>query len=204
MSDRVVYGEDGKYRWSYRVEMYKNPAIFHTVVIASAISFLFPLVVLGIIFALEGNFFEAMKDLLPIFLGIGLVMVLIVLFSYWAVSKYYGGSFLFFYEMDEEGIRFYQSKEDSEKTKNISDLAFLTGMATKNYGLMGVGMADSSTAYSRFKKLISIRANRKRELITLHSFFLYNQIFVPEADYDSVLHFMEEHSGKIAKEVDII
>ncbi|MBP5279119.1 MAG: hypothetical protein J6Z03_01425 [Erysipelotrichaceae bacterium] len=201
MSDRVEYCDDGKYRWSYRVEMYKNPAIFQTVVIAAGISFLFPLVALGIIFALEGNFLNAMRDLIPIFFYIGLALIVIVLFSYWIVGKYYGGNFVFLYEMDEEGIRFYQSKEDSEKTKNISDLAFLTGMVTKNYGLMGVGMGDNSTAYSRFSKIYSISANRKRELITLHSFFLFNQIFVPEADYDSVLHFMEEHSGKIAKSV---
>ncbi len=200
MSDKVVLCDDGKYRWYYRVGMWTNPAIFHTVAIASGISFLVPLIGVSLIFVWQRKY-EAILDILPIFLMVGAVLILIVLFSYWIIGKYYGGQFLFLYEMDEEGIRFSQTQEDTEKTKNIASLAFLTGMLTKNYGLMGVGMADSSTAYTKFSKVYWIRANRKRELITLHSFFLFNQIFVPESDFDAVLNFMEEHSGKIAKQV---
>lgn len=200
MSDRVVLCDDGKYRWYYRVEMWVNPAIFNTVAIASGISFLVPLVGVSLIFAFQGNF-RAILDVLPIFMMVGAALILIVLFSYWAVSKYYGGQFLFLYEMDENGVRYKQSEEDSEKTQNIADLAVLTGMLTKNLGLIGVGMSDSTTAYSDFSKIYWIRANKKRELITLHSFFLFNQIFVPESDYEQVLQYMEEHSGKIAKRV---
>ncbi len=200
MSDRVVLGDDGKYRWSYKVGMWSNPAIFNTVAIASGISLLVPLVALSLIFIIKGHY-EAILDILPIFMIIAAVLIVIVLFSYWIVGRYYGGQFLFNYEMDENGIRFTQSEEDSEKTRNISHLAFMTGMLTKNYGLMGVGMGDNSTAYSDFSKIYWIRANKKRELITLHSFFLFNQIFVPESDFDEVLRYMEEKSGKIARQV---
>ena len=201
MTEKVTYCEDKVYRWTYEMPAFGNKAIFRTVVTVSAIAYIVPLVILMGIFAGKGEFVSGMRTLLPIYLLCGLALVVIVIVSYYAVGKYYGGRFVFLYEMDETGVTFRRLEEDEEKTKNIAELAMLTGYLTKNPGLVGAGLSTSvnDSAFSDFSKLYSIKADPETDMIALTSFMLYNQIFVPHEDYEFVLNFIETHSGKKAR-----
>ena len=201
MFERVTCCEDNKYRWVYVLSAWKNPAVFRTVAIVCAIAYFAPLIILIGIFTANGQLASAMKEILPIYMIIGLVLIVIVIVCYYAVGKYYGGKFTFLYEMDENGITFRRFEGDEEKTQNIADLAVFTGLLTKNAGLVGAGMSTSinDTAYSNFSKIYTISADEKTDMIALTSFLLYNQIFVPKEDFEFVLSFIESHSGKTAK-----
>ena len=200
MTEKVTYCDNGKYRWTYELPAFRNKAIFRTVAVISAISYFVPLLILMGIFAAKGEFISGMQTLLPIYLLCGIALIFIVIVSYYAVGRYYGGKFSFLYEMDESGITFRRMEEDEEKTRNIAELAMLTGVLTKSLGLIGAGMSTSvnDSAYSDFSKLYSIKADPETDMIALTSFLLYNQIFVPRDDFEFVLSFIEDHSGKKA------
>ena len=198
MNTRVTKGDDGKYRWIYVLDLKNNPSVLYTVLKVVGISLVAPLLILMIIFASEGNLSSAMKELLPIYLIVGLVVAIISFISYYFVSKYYGGKMTFLYEMDEEGVTLNRSEEDSEKTKNIGTAAFLTGLATKNAGLMGSGAynANYTSAHSKFSKVLSVKAVPERDLIKVHSPFLFNEVYVGKDDYDFVLEYIRNYTGK--------
>ena len=201
MSDKIILGDDGKYRWTYVLDPWKNPAVLRVVLIAVGLSFVLPFLILCFIFALEGNLLNALHDILPIYLIVGLVIALITAVVYYGVCKYYKDRFIMLYEMDEEGITFMRCEDDTRKTQNIGELSAWIGLLTKNYGLIGSGLyvANNESARSKFSKLYFITADQKNDMIALGSFLLYNQIFVEQEDFEFVLNFIETHSGKKAR-----
>lgn len=196
--NKVVLCDDGKYRWMYRLDLKENHSVMHTVYMAVGICSLLPLVILSVIFLIDGEFINAMKTILPIYLLVMLVVAIITVVSYYAVKAHYGGAFTFLYEMDEEGIMFKRCEEDDEKTKEIGDIGAFIGAMTGNLGLVGTGtyMALSNGEYSRFSKVYSVKARPEWNLITVTSFMLFNSIYVNDEDYDFVLDYIKAHTGK--------
>lgn len=195
MEYRVKKFEDGKYRWLYDLDLRKNLSILYTTIKVVLISFLIPLVLLMIIFAIEGNLINALKDLLPIYFLIGIVLVFITLISYYIVVRYYKGRFSFMFEMDENGITFKRFGSDAEKTETIGKIVSIIGATTNNAGLVGGGLnlAASQTSTSNFSKVRSIKAILERDLIKVNSLFLFNQIYVNKDDYQFVLNYIQSH-----------
>jgi len=198
MEYRVKKFEDGKYRWLYDLDLRKNLSILYTTIKVVLISFLIPLVLLMIIFAIEGNLINALKDLLPIYFLIGIVLVFITLISYYIVVRYYKGRFSFMFEMDENGVTFKRFGSDLEKTETIGKITSIIGAATNNAGLMGggLGLATSQSSTSCFSKVKSIKAIPERDLIKVNSLFLFNQVYVNKEDYQFVLDFIQDHVKK--------
>ena len=195
MEYRVKKFEDGKYRWLYDLDLRKNLSILYTTIKVVLISFLVPLILLMIIFAIEGNLINALKDLLPIYFLIGIVLVFITLISYYIVVRYYKGRFSFMFEMDENGVTFKRFGSDAEKTETIGKITSIIGVATNNAGLVGggLGLAASQTSTSYFSKVGSIKAIPERDLIKVNSLFLFNQVYVNKDDYQFVLDYIQSH-----------
>ena len=195
---RVVKCDDGVYRWLYDLDFRKNPSVLYTVIFAVTLCYLLPLVILAVIFAIDGMFLQAMQDILPIYLLCGLALVVITACCYVGIGIYYKWTFSFMYEMDEEGIMFRRIGSDAEKTEAIGNLGMLTGMMTGNIGLIGSGMNMSLNqgSYSRFSKVYTVKACPERDLIKVNSFFLFNQVYVNPDDYGFVLEYIETRTGK--------
>lgn len=195
MEYRVKKFEDGKYRWLYDLDLRKNLSVLYTTIKVVLISFLVPLVLLMILFAIEGNLINALKDLLPIYFLIGIVLVFITLISYYIVVRYYKGRFSFMFEMDENGVTFKRFGSDAEKTETIGKITSIIGVATNNAGLVGggLGLAASQTSTSNFSKVRSIKAIPERDLIKINSLFLFNQVYVNKDDYQFVLDYIQNH-----------
>lgn len=195
MEYRVKKFEDGKYRWLYDLDLRKNLSILYTTIKVVLISFLVPLILLMILFAIEGNLINALKDLLPIYFLICIVLVFITLISYYIVVRYYKGRFSFMFEMDENGVTFKRFGSDAEKTENIGKIVSIIGATTNNAGLVGGGLnlAASQTSTSNFSKVRSIKAIPERDLIKVNSLFLFNQVYVNKDDYQFVLDYIQSH-----------
>ena len=195
IDEKVTQYEDGVYRWIYELNPKKNNTIANTVFIAVGLSILVPLIILFIVFAINGQFMAAVKDMLPIFLLVGLVVTIITVIAYHGVNAYYGGSYTYVYEMDDEKIsmRFYD--DDAKKSENIGKASLLIGSLTRNLGLVGNGMymAGNYGGESFFNKVYKVRTNPEKDLITITSFMLVNMIFVRSEDYQFVLDFINRH-----------
>ena len=116
MENRVTKYADGKYRWIYDLDMKKNKSILNTTIIVVLIAYCVPLILLMGIFAYEGNLIVATREVLPIYLMVGLVLIVITYFSYMIVGHYYKWTMSFMYEMDEDGVYFKRFGDDKEKS----------------------------------------------------------------------------------------
>lgn len=200
MKNRVTKYADGKYRWIYDLDMKKNKSILNTTIIVVLIAYCVPLILLMGIFAFEGNLITAAREVLPIYLMVGLVLIVITYFSYMIVGHYYKWTMSFMYEMDEDGVYFKRFGDDKEKSETIGKLSAMVGMMTGNYGLVGGGinLATGGAAYSKFSKVRSIKAIPEQDLIEVNSLFLHNSVYVYQEDYDFVKEYIEEYTGKTA------
>ena len=199
LSERVSRCEDGKYRWLYELDMYKNPSIFYTVAKVVGICLLLPIgmiVFLGI--RERQSLTDILMELAPVYVVIG-ILVLITGFSYWYVAHMYGGRYCAVYEMDEYGVEAKQIKKQFEKQKVIAEFAAWTAALTGNPGLMGSALYNmtNDSSYSEFRKVYSVRSFKGRDLIKVNSPFLFNQIYVGKEDFDFVENYIREHCAKV-------
>ena len=187
----MIKDEEGRYHWIYELDMKSNLSIMY-LILKIIIGSMF--VILAVIIAIcykDGvpmdRIIDSSKIVLACIGGIGLICM----FSYWLVSKIYGGTYVMIYDMDEEGISFSQTADQAEKTKIIAGFSSMAGAATKNYGLMasGFAVANNTSAHSSFAKVRKVTVKRKDNLIDLHSPFLLNMIYVDDENFD----FVEEY-----------
>ena len=199
LSEKVTLYEDGKYRWLYELNMYKNPSIFYTVAKVVGISAFLPLAVLLFVTMREGHSLsQIMKEMIPVYIVIAL-MIPITGFSYWFVAHRYDGVYCMVYEMDENGVEFRQIDKQFEKQKVIAKLAAFTGALTGNLGLLGSALYNmtAQSAYSDFNKVYSVRSFKERNLIKVNSPFLFNQVYAQDEDFDFVENFIRDHCPRV-------
>ena len=65
-------------------------------------------------------------------------------------------------------------------------------------GMAGAGMlaATRTSMYSDFRKIRKVKANRAMHTIYVNELLGRNQVYAETADFDFVLHFIKEHTGK--------
>ena len=201
LSERVNKHEDGKYRWLYELDMYKNMGIFKTVMKVVGICLAgITIMLLWLEMRERNSFATIMKDLSPVFISAAVVL-LISVGAYLYVARMYNGKYCIVYEMDEEGITFIQLKEQFEKQQAIAKWAAFTGALTGNIGLIGSAFYNmtNSEVTSLFKKVYRVKAVPEDELIKVDSPFLFNQVYVNKDDFEMVYEFIRDHCVKIAK-----
>ena len=145
---------EGKYVWSFDMDMYKNTSILKFVlkIVLGILAFLFLFLAFLAIKDQDWETFVWAGKILAI---CSLVIIAICYVSYWFVTKYFKGTYSWCYEMDEEGIRYWQPPEQAEKTRNIAKTSAAVGAMTGNLGLAAAGTANAITDenYVEFNKV---------------------------------------------------
>ena len=198
MSENIVKGEDGKYRWVYQYNMYKNPTILFTVwKIFGVIIFIMFLFI---------EFINLMKnDVAPtpigeialMFLLIGGLLAVLAAVAYVILALMYGGKYCVVFEMDEVGIMHTQLKKQYSKAQALSALTTLVGVATGNLTTTGIGLTTMthSSLYSEFAKVKKVKPLKRRHTIKVNAPFSKNQVYCEKEDFDFVLGFIKEHTN---------
>ena len=199
MEDRVLLCEDGKYRWAYEYPMMQNFTIFWTVFKILGGSLLIPIIIITLSDLFNGlSLLEIGKNLLP-FVLVFLGLAVLALFAYWIVSRMYNGKYCVMFEMDENGVDHIQMKEQVEKAQVLSAITALVRKKTGNLTTTGIGLNTMShgNLYTFFEKVFLISANKRKNVIKVNAPFSFNQVYVPEEDFDFVLDYIKSHCPKI-------
>lgn len=190
--DKVRQYPDGKYRWTFKVNMYKNPTIFLLVFK------IFGYIILG--FWIFFNFINLLSgDLVDQFwfttkialIMFGIFTVLCIL-GYLLMALIYGGKYIVDFVMDENGVEHKQVKTQAKKAKIIGWLTILAGLAGGSRGAVSAGVASSSvnSSYSTFGKVRKVKGYRRRNLIKVNELLNKNQIYVRDDDFDFVYDYI--------------
>lgn len=190
--------EDGKYRWMYEINMYKNPIIFLSVVKVLLIAAVAVFCVVLISAIVSGNFlsfpdfdFESGKyGLLALAVFIGVVVL-----SYFIVARSYGGKYIVLFEMGGEGIVHQQMEEQFKKAQAVSWLLAVVGAATGNLSAAGLGIANSvrssmTSEWSDVRRVVPVKG---LHVIMVNNLFQRNQVYAAPEDFDFVLGYIKNH-----------
>lgn len=188
---------DGKYHWTYPMNMLKNPSIYFTVCkifgILGGIAFL-------TIYSrsiLHGDFSPILEDLK--FWGIAiLVFLAISAVSYLIVASMYGYRYIVRFTMDEKGLLHDQHSTQKKNAKKIGGALAGAGILTGHPGRVGQGMmvASHTSLSSDFSKVRSIKSFPGWNTIKVNEPFAHNQVYTTKEDFDFVLNFIKDHCPK--------
>ena len=189
---------DGKYRWTYPMNMLTNPSIYITVCKIfggiAAIGFIFTYI--GTI--LQGDFATILDDLK--WWGVAILVFLVISgISYLIVAAQYGWRYIVMFTMDENGITHEQIPAQKKNARKIGGILAGAGILTGNIGRTGQGIlaANHTSLSSDFKVVRSIKPQRRWNTIKVNEPFAKNQIYTTKEDFDFVLDYIRSHCPKV-------
>lgn len=188
----IYIGKDNAYRWSYEVNLLKNPTILITILK------IFGGIILGMMFIafliqLFGDHeYQFILELGGIMGGIFLGLSLIGYFIYACIM---GFKYCVKFTMDANGILHQQEAKQAKKADKIAEATMLAGAMTGNITTMGIGLSHSgrTAMHTTFKGTKKITAIKRRNLIKLDSLLDHNQVYCDTEDFDFVWNYIKEH-----------
>ena len=189
---------DGKYRWTYPMNMLTNPSVYITVCkIFGGIGLVFWIVgYIGPIF--RGDWDKVVGDLK--WWGVAVLVFLVIsAFAYMIVAAQYGWKYTVKFTMDENGINHELTSAGKRHAKQIGRAVAGGGVLTGNVGRVGQGMmiANHTSLSSDFKVVRSIKPLRRWSTIKVNEPFAKNQIYTTKEDFDFVLDYIRKHCPKV-------
>lgn len=208
LTSRVIQCPDGKYRWVYEVNLYRNPTIL--IDLLKAVVYIF--LAMYVFFFIYGwiddwfriknlqDLWENLWGMAVPFFWMTLFLAAICIIGYYMGARWFGGVYVAMFEMDEKGVLHAQMSSQVKKQQVISAIAALAGVAANEPGPVASAiLASTFTAWkSDFPKVRKVKAVRRRDLIKVNELLTKNRIFVEEPeDYEFVLDYIRRHCPSI-------
>lgn len=186
----VTLCPDGKYRWTYEVNMFRNTAILETVLKIFG-GIILGMWLLDLIFSGFEDVWAVTKVMFFIFLG----LIVLSLLGYLVVAAMYGGKYCVLFEMDNEGVSHAQLPKQFKKAQVMG---FIAALASGNPTTAGAGIlaASRNSLYTAFGKVRTIKPLPGQHLIKVNAPLSKNQVYVEDQDFQFVLDFIRSHCPK--------
>ena len=202
ISDNITLFSDGKYRWTYKFDLLKNPTVFFTIWKVFFYIILAGFVITFLVSLGARNFFwEGFLSVLKGYaIAIG-VMTGVALLGYLIYAAIMGGKYIVEFEMDAAGILHTQTAAQAKKAKKLGAATSLAGAASGSLTTIGIGMtaATKTASYSDFSKVRRVKANRLTRVIFVNELIEHNQVYAEKEDFDFVKNFIIDHCKNAKK-----
>ena len=181
-SENITMCTDGKYRWVYELNLYKNPAIIKEV---GRVMFISLVIVLALISGFQiidgiGTFAERLLFVAELAGVLIVILVVITILGYLLYSYMMGGTYCALFEMDENGVCNKAQEKHIKKAELISAITVIAGLAGGRLGVVGTGMLASARTYM-YTSFNRIRLNGTLDR---------NQVYAEEEDFAFVADFI--------------
>ena len=204
-SENITMCTDGKYRWVYELNLYKNPAIIKEVGRVILISLV---IVLALIFGFVmidgiGTFAEKLQYVAELAGILFAIFLVITILGYLLYSYMMGGTYCALFEMDENGVCNKAQEKHIKKAELIGAITVIAGIASGRPGVVGTGMLASArtSMYTRFDSVKELEILPKQHLIRLNETLNRNQVYAEDEDFAFVADFIKARcrNAKIIK-----
>lgn len=197
-SKNIKLCADGKYRWVYELNLYRNSAVlrecYRVLFIAAAVIALFMFFL-----NLDQGLMQAVQFALTAgAVTLGCLGVLGAV-AYLILALMYKGKYCVVFEMDEQGILHAQQNEQVKKAQLIGAITAMTGATGGKIGVVGTGLlaATKTKMYSRFSEMKEVEAVPGSNLIRLNAALDRNQVYVDKEDFAFVLDYISQHCPQV-------
>ena len=198
LSPNVLKGVDGIFRWSYGMNMWKNPTILITVWKVFMIGAMFPVLLVTILTLFEDGIIDGFTIFFKMLLLMGSIMTGLVVIAYPIVAIMNGGSYQVIFELDDKGISHIQMDKQFKKNQVMAFITVLAGAAAGSPKVAGAGLLAGAkqSSYSEFNKVQKIVANSRRHVIYINESIQHNQVYVAKEDFEQVKAYIVGHCEK--------
>ena len=187
---RVTLCDDGKYRWTYEINLFKNPTFFLLVWKILFFIFLGVFAVVNISDFIKWGADKALENL-PILGYLLLGMTAVVGLGYLIYAAIMGGKYIVEFEMDEKGVLHKQTAFQAKKAKKLARATMMAGAASGRIGTVGAGMnAQRTEMYSDFSKVRKMKAYPRRDLIKVNERLEHNQVYAAKEEFEFVKNYI--------------
>ena len=193
-SENITMCTDGKYRWVYELNLYKNPAIIKEV---GRVVFISLVIVLALILGFQmidgiGTFAEKLQFVAELAGILVAILLVITILGYLLYSYMMGGTYCALFEMDENGICNKAQEKHIKKAELISAITVIAGIASGRPGVVGTGMLASArtSMYTRFDSVKELEILPKQHLIRLNEKLSRNQVYAEDEDFAFVADYI--------------
>lgn len=194
VTKNIWHCRDGVYRWTYEMDLLRNPTILISVYKVLGLS-------LGVVFALDilislfSGSLKGPEDLLglgQLFLCLAGILLVLGIIGYLIVAALYGWKYQVLFEMTEDYVRHIHMPKQFQKAEAIGWLTALLGAAAGKPTTMGAGLlaASKSTSTSEFQNVEVVKVRRKRNTIHVNYLLDKNQVYAADEDFDFVESFI--------------
>ena len=198
-SENIMLCEDGKYRWVYEMNLFKNPTIF------MLIWKIFFFIILGIfafmVLIQSGNsrfWWVGFLNVAKVFGYILIGMTVLSALGYLLYAAIMGGSYIVEFEMDEKGVTHKQIASQTKNAKILGAATMIAGAASGRIGTVGVGLnAQRTEMYTEFAKVRKVKAYPRRHLIKVNERLEHNQVYAAKEDFAFVKDYIVSHCPNI-------
>ena len=200
MGERVRLCEDGKYRWTYPMNMLKNPSVYFTICKIFGVLALILFVFIYFDPIIHGDFGVILGDLK--WWGVAILVFLAISgLSYLIVAGMYGNRYIVQFTMDENGIKHEQTPEQKKIARNLGATVAGAGVLTGNVLRTGQGVmvASHTSLSSDFSAVYSVKPSRRWGTIKVNEPLAHNQVYTSKEDFDFVLDYIVNHCPKVKK-----
>ena len=177
--ERVTLCSDGKYRWVYEKDLYRDLSVLFLI-----------LKIFGAICLFMGLFILVLDRDVKAFVTMTGVMFLIMavlsVMGYFVYALMMGGSYCVTFTMDEKGVEHAQHAKQVEKATAISHLAVIAGALSGNPTAAGIGLEVRTCMYSEFRRVRYLSIDRKHNTVHVDG----NEVYAPAEDLDTLWEFI--------------
>ena len=190
VTENIYLCPDGKYRWTYELNMIKNPIILFTIWKIFGILILIMLSLSFLIELFNGDIKVWFTDFLlsPGILIVPGIMLVLSVVSYIIVAGMYGWKYMVLFEMDENGVVHNQMPKQFKKAEALSWLTVMAGAVAGNITTMGSGLLASSKSrsVSSFEHVKKVIRRKWFNTIKVNELLEKNQVYASKEDYEFV------------------
>jgi hypothetical protein len=187
--------KDGKYRWKYEVNMFKNPAILITVFKVFFYTIVGLFLVFGFfLYVIHGDWEGLWGMTKGMFVALGIFAVLSVL-GYLIVAWMYGGKYIVLFELDEKVLKHTQLPAQFERARKLGVATAFVGLLARKPSVAGAGLISASrnSSTSVLANVRRVKPRRWLHLIKVNQLLNHNQVYVTKEDFDFVYGFIQSH-----------
>lgn len=197
MTTSVQLFPDGKYRWTYDLNLLKNLSVFIDLikVFGVILAGMWLIVVLVGIMKRGFEWDVFMMDT-KMFFWIFVFIFFLCLISYLIVVRINRGYYHLMFIMDEKGITYRRMANTAKNGQRIAAAAVI--MDTDNAAAALAAIQYEWT--TRYTKVRHVKTVRRHHLIKVNELLTRNRIYVEDPkDYEFVLNYLTEHCSTASK-----
>ena len=197
--DRVTRGEDGVYRWSYDVDLNWDHYLQNFFLKLMLYILGGTCLVMALVIILAGR--PSMAWIPAAIFGVAMVLAVLGFFGFRIAVK---DKYTVGYEMNEEAVLLVRKPAMQSAMWGAGLLMLALGAATGKPlrgATSAVAMNNAAdSGLTRFRSVRKIRKYPRTDMIKLSMLIGINLVWVPEEDFETVVRFIQEHTGIPARE----